>query len=166
MGFIPYIARRFATRIRAIRANRFARIDSQKKTIKKSYFPNVRAIRANRLKPAIRHYLAPRNAIRRKKGFSSGTLKRFARIGSSKFTMACMSFIPLQTVLGQRRSLWKSFETLPSHPPREALSQFGTIHESELGHSLTVRQTELPTEDLQTFAERTLTRILGPQFPV
>ena len=37
---------------RAIRANRFGRIDSQKNP----YFHNVRAIRANRLKPAIRNF--------------------------------------------------------------------------------------------------------------
>ena len=43
------MAWRFATRIGAIRGNRFARIDSQKTP----YFHNVRAIRANRLKPAI-----------------------------------------------------------------------------------------------------------------
>ena len=36
--------------IRNARVNRFARIDSQKSP----YFHNVRAIRANRLKPAIR----------------------------------------------------------------------------------------------------------------
>ena len=57
------MARRFATRIRANRANRFARIDSQKKT----YFHSVRAIRENRLKPAIRNFSPARNAIRKKK---------------------------------------------------------------------------------------------------
>ena len=46
------MARRFATRIGAIRVNRFARIDSQKNP----YFHNVRAIRANRLEPAIRNF--------------------------------------------------------------------------------------------------------------
>ena len=44
--------RRFATQIGAIRANRFARIDSQKKP----YVHNVQAIRANRLKTAIRNF--------------------------------------------------------------------------------------------------------------
>ena len=58
------------------KSGRFARIDSQKHP----YFHNVQAIRANRLKPAIRNLLVPRNAIRRKRGFSTGTLKRFARI--------------------------------------------------------------------------------------
>ena len=58
---------------RAIRVNRFARIDSQKKP----YFHNVRAIRANRLKPAIRNFLPPEARFAKKfKGFSSGTLKR------------------------------------------------------------------------------------------
>ena len=55
--------RRFATRIGVIRTNRFARIGSResvrtkiiKKKNKKNYFHNVRAIRANRLKPAIRN---------------------------------------------------------------------------------------------------------------
>ena len=56
------MARRFATRIGAIRANRFARIDSQKNP----YFHNVRAIRANRLKPAIRNFWPSRSAIRKK----------------------------------------------------------------------------------------------------
>ena len=58
-------------RIGAIRVNRFARIDSQKNP----YFHNVRAIRVNRLKPAIRNVLAREP--------SPGTLKRFARISES-----------------------------------------------------------------------------------
>ena len=65
------LARRFATRIGAIRTNRFARIHSQKDP----YFHNVRAIRANRLKPAICNFSVPRNTIH-KKGFASGTLRR------------------------------------------------------------------------------------------
>ena len=40
----------------SMRANRFA----------ENYFHNVRAIRANRLKPAIRNFLAPRSVIRKK----------------------------------------------------------------------------------------------------
>ena len=40
------------------------RIDSQKNT----YFHNVRAIRANRLEPAIRNFQPPRSAIRKKRG--------------------------------------------------------------------------------------------------
>ena len=47
-------------------------------TQKNPDFHNVRAIRANRLKPAIR-YLQPLEARFTEKGFSSGTLKRFAR---------------------------------------------------------------------------------------
>ena len=47
------MARRFATRIGAIRTNRFAQIGSQKSP----YFRNARVIRANRLKPAIRNFL-------------------------------------------------------------------------------------------------------------
>ena len=58
------MAQRFATRIGAIRANRFARIDSQENP----YFHNVRAIRANRLKPAIRKFLVARGAIRKRRG--------------------------------------------------------------------------------------------------
>ena len=41
------MAWRFATRIGAIRANRFG---------EQNYFHNLRAIRANRLKPAIRNF--------------------------------------------------------------------------------------------------------------
>ena len=41
------------------------------------------AIRANGLKPAIRKFLVPQIAIR-KKGVQFGTLKRFARIRPSK----------------------------------------------------------------------------------
>ena len=47
------MARRFATQIGAIRTNRFARIEKKEK---KNYFHNVRAVRANRLKPAIRKF--------------------------------------------------------------------------------------------------------------
>ena len=51
---------------------------------KKTYFHNVnvRAIRAKRLKPAILKCQPPPPSVMRKKkkGFSSGTLKRFARI--------------------------------------------------------------------------------------
>ena len=43
-------------------SGRFARIDSLKKT----YFHNVRAIRANRLKPAIHYFWPPQSAIRKK----------------------------------------------------------------------------------------------------
>ena len=43
----------------SIRANRFA---------EKTNFHNVRAIRTNRLKPAIRNFLAPQSAIRKKRG--------------------------------------------------------------------------------------------------
>ena len=43
--------------------NRFARIDSQKRP----YSHDVRAIRANRLKPAIRNVYPQRSAIRRKR---------------------------------------------------------------------------------------------------
>ena len=46
----------------------FARIDSQKNI----YFHNVRAIRANRLKPAIRNFKPPQSAIRKKKGVQFG----------------------------------------------------------------------------------------------
>ena len=77
------MARRFATRIGAIRVNRFARIDSQKNP----YFHNERAIRANRLKPAIRNFGLPEARFAKKKGFSSGTLKRFARI--RRFARIC-----------------------------------------------------------------------------
>ena len=41
---------------------------------KNPYFHNVRAIRANRLKPAIRNFWPP-EARFAKKGFGSGTLK-------------------------------------------------------------------------------------------
>ena len=50
--FRLWMARRFATRTVAIRANRFTRIDSQKEAI----FVTFEAIRANRLKPAIRDF--------------------------------------------------------------------------------------------------------------
>ena len=78
------MARRFATRIEAIRTNRFVRIDLQKNT----YFHNVRAIRVNRLKPAIRNFQPPETRFA-EKGFSSGTLKRFARI--RRFARICES---------------------------------------------------------------------------
>ena len=83
------MARRFATGMidaahrRDSRANRFA---------ENTYFHSVRA---NRLEPAIRNVLVPRNAIHKKRGFSSGTLRggdsresanRFTRIGPSKFS--------------------------------------------------------------------------------
>ena len=75
------MARRFATRIGAIRANRFA---------ENPYSHNVRAIRANRLKPAIRAIFTPRSVIREKEvHFSLGTLKRFARI--RRFARICES---------------------------------------------------------------------------
>ena len=63
-GFCLYawMARRFATRIGAIRTNRFARIDAQKKNI-----ITFRAIRANRLNLRFA-FLAPRNAIRKNRG--------------------------------------------------------------------------------------------------
>ena len=61
------MARRFATRIAAIRVNRFARIESHKNL----YFQDVRAIRTSRLKRLSQTcdslFLAPpRNAIRKK----------------------------------------------------------------------------------------------------
>ena len=56
------MAQRFATWIAATRANRFARIDSEENP----YFHNVRPVRANRLKPAIRNFEPPRSAIRTK----------------------------------------------------------------------------------------------------
>ena len=49
-----------------------ARIDSRKTKKQKNYFHNVRAIRANRLKPVIRNFLAARSAIRKKKGAQFG----------------------------------------------------------------------------------------------
>ena len=55
---------------------------------KKPYFHNVRAIRANHLKPAIRNFW-PLEARFAKKGFGSGTLKRFARI--RRFARICKS---------------------------------------------------------------------------
>ena len=85
------MARRFATRLGAIHANSFARIHSQKNP----YSRNVQAIRANRLKPAIRVALVPRNVIRKKGGSvqersgarevpdSRESANRFARIGPS-----------------------------------------------------------------------------------
>ena len=51
---------------------RFARIDSRESIRRKTYFHNVQAIRANRLKPAIRNVLVPRNAVR-EKGFQFGS---------------------------------------------------------------------------------------------
>ena len=62
------MARRLATRIGAIRTNRFARIDLQKNPC--NNFHNVPAICVNRLKTAIR----PRSAIR-KKGVQFGNPK-------------------------------------------------------------------------------------------
>ena len=56
-------------------SGRFARIDSQKSP----YFHNVPAIRANRLKTAIRNFL-PLKARFAKKGFRLGTPRRFVRI--------------------------------------------------------------------------------------
>ena len=67
---------------KSIRANRLAE--------KKPYFPSMRAISANRLKPAIRNFSPPKRDSQKKRP-SSGTLKRFARIrrfariGPSKF---------------------------------------------------------------------------------
>ena len=68
------MAWRFATRIGAIRANRLAE--------KKTWFSEkkVPANRVNRLKPAIRNVHVPQNAIRNKKGFSSGSLTWAASI--------------------------------------------------------------------------------------
>ena len=68
-------------------SGRFARIDSHEKP----YFHNVRAIRANRLKPAIRNFVAPQSSIP-KKGFQFGNhetirenqANRFVQIGPSK----------------------------------------------------------------------------------
>ena len=87
------MAWRFTTRIGTMRTNRFARID----LCKEPYFHNVKAIRANRLKAAIRNF-QPSEARFAKKGFSSGTLNdsrkpgdsretanRFAQIGPSKY---------------------------------------------------------------------------------
>ena len=45
------------------KSGRFVRIDSYKNL----YFHDVRAIRSNRLKPAIRNFLAPRTTIRKKR---------------------------------------------------------------------------------------------------
>ena len=53
----------------SILANRFA-----EKTLI-YFFHNVRAIRANRLEPAICNVLVPRNGIYKNRGFSSGILK-------------------------------------------------------------------------------------------
>ena len=90
---------RFATRLGAIRNT--ARGDSRKFirensfAEKKPYSRNVYAIRANRLKPAIRVVLVPRNVIRKKGGSvqersgarevpdSRESANRFARIGPS-----------------------------------------------------------------------------------
>ena len=76
-------------------SGRFVRIDSQNKI---NYFHNVRAARANRLEPAIRNCLVPRNAVRKKGGLvrepwndsresgdSRESVNRFARIRPSKF---------------------------------------------------------------------------------
>ena len=60
---------RFATRIWAIRANRFA---------EKTLFHKMRAIRANRLKPAIRNFLPSRSAIRKKRGVQFARIRRFS----------------------------------------------------------------------------------------
>ena len=60
------MARQFATR----ETGRVARIASQRNP----YFHNVPTIRVNRIKTAIRTFLAPRSAIHKKKRFSSGTL--------------------------------------------------------------------------------------------
>ena len=57
------MARGFATRIPEIRANRFA---------ENPYFHNVRPIRANRLKPAIRNFTPPPEARFAKKGRQFG----------------------------------------------------------------------------------------------
>ena len=65
-------------------SGQFARIDSQKNP----YFHNVRPIRANHLKPAIRNFQSPKARFS-KKGFSSGTLTRFARI--RRFLRICKS---------------------------------------------------------------------------
>ena len=72
-----------------IRANRLAEQENN--------FHNVRAIRANRLKPAIRNVLVPRNAIRKKGGSVQESANRFARIGPSKtFGSVCpLEFVPL-----------------------------------------------------------------------
>ena len=70
-------------------SGRFARIDSQRN----HYFHNERAIRANCLtlsQTCDSQLLAPRSVIR-KKGFSSGTLERFARIG--RFARICWAVI-------------------------------------------------------------------------
>ena len=76
------MARRLATRIGATRTNRFARIYDQKNP----YFHNVRAIRANRLKPAIRNVLVPQT--------------RFAEKGEPK-----SQEFPTNRCLGQRQSI-------------------------------------------------------------
>ena len=80
------MARRFTSRIRAIRANRFTRIDSQMKT----YFHNVRATRANRLKPAIRNFWPP-DARFAKKGVQFGnteTIRANQAICANRFAGA------------------------------------------------------------------------------
>ena len=69
------MARRFATRIGVIRANRFARIDSQKNPI------FMTCERFARISSNLRFEMfSPPKARFAKKGFSSGTLKRFSRI--------------------------------------------------------------------------------------
>ena len=79
------MARRFATRIGAICANRFARIDSQKHP----YFRNVRTIRENLFKPAILTFYCPEMRFAKKRGVQFGNpqairANRFARIDSQK----------------------------------------------------------------------------------
>ena len=71
-------------------SGRFARINSRKSIRRKApiFLYNLRAIRVNRLKPAIRNFSPPEERFA-KKGFSSGTLKRFARI--RRFARTCKS---------------------------------------------------------------------------
>ena len=71
--------------IRQRESGRFARIDSQKKP----YFHNVRVIRANRLKPAIRNFQPPRSAIR-KKGVQFGNPEIRKILVSVKFVSAIL----------------------------------------------------------------------------
>ena len=75
-NFGAFFVRKFVARKKSFVQNSLCR----RATL--TYFHNVRAIRANHLKSAIRtFYPPPPEAQFAKKGFGSGTLKRFARIG-------------------------------------------------------------------------------------
>ena len=108
------MARRFTTRIGAIRANRFA----DNKTQTPYIIHNVQAFRANRLKPAIRSFSVPQRAIR-KKGVQAQepssdsressdpreSANRFARIGPTKENFWIVW--PLLLFLPTRPSRWR-----------------------------------------------------------